>query len=554
MRAQLNTGKKRGVGCQPIVRRDRYQRMHALNVIDTTERSEDIHALKAIITERDAQIASQAERIAQLGAQLESLHQQILNLRRMHFGASSERFAGQAELFGQTASVPMPPQTSQTITYERKASRGRPALPKDLPRQRIDYDLSAEEKGEFDALQKIGEEISETLDYTPAKLIVIEHARAKYRCEKDGAATVRTAWAEPSPLPKSNASAGLIAHVLVSKYQDHLPLNRQERKFARDGVTLAKATLCDWTMGAGDLLGRLMAPLKAHVLADAVIGADDTPLPVAERGRGKTRTARLWVYRGGGFKREDEDDSDGSQSRGIWKPHPVGVIFEFTDSREGAHPMRFLRGYSGYLQADAYPGFDALYRDGRIVEVACWAHVRRKFFEVAKSHQQPGLAHQALDFIRALYALEAEIKDQPPDDKRDARQARSTPVLADFKLWLDGHAPTLLPKSPLGNAFGYALSNWRALTRYTENGILAPDNNAVERAIRPIAVGRHNWLFAGSARGGHTAAVILSLIETAKIHGVEPFAYLRDVLARIGSHRIDRLAELLPFNWKPAAP
>lgn len=537
--------------------------MQALRIIDTAkpeklQLADDITTLHAIIAERDATIgkygertARQEEQIAQLLRQVETLQQQFLTLRRMHFGATSERLAGQAELFTGTVSVPVPaPPELEIVSYKRAKSNGRPRLPKDLPRQRIDYDLSEAEKAEFDTVAQIGEEVSETLEYTPPLLTVIEHARAKYRCEKDGDSTIRTAAAEPSPLPKSNAGAGLLAHVLVSKYQDHLPLNRQERMFGRHSVTLSKTTLCDWTLGAAELLERLIAPLTAHVLAAAVVGADDTTLQLAQSGagaggrRGRTRTARLWAYHCGGFKLDPG---------GGWAAHAPAVMFDFTESREGLHPLRVLGGYAGYLQADAYAGFDALFRAGRIVEVACWAHARRKFFEVAKSQSTPGLAHEAVRFIAALYAVEAEIKEQTPTERLNVRQLRSVPLLADFKVWLDAHGPKLLPKSPLGNAFGYALANWTALNRYTECGILEPDNNAVERAIRPIALGRNNWLFAGSVRGGQAAATILSLIETAKLSGVEPFAYLRDVLARINSHRVDRLTELLPFNWKPRA-
>ena len=546
--------------------------MQALRIIDTAkpqklQLADDIATLHASIAERDAAIAErdativkygertarQEEQIAQLLRQVETLQQQFLTLRRMHFGATSERLAGQAELFAGTVSVPVPaPPELETVSYKRAKSNGRPSLPKDLPRQRIDYDLSEAEKAEFDAVTQIGEEVSETLEYTPPVLTVIEHARAKYRCEKDGESTIRTAAAEPSPLPKSNAGAGLLAHVLVSKYQDHLPLNRQERMFGRHSVALSKTTLCDWTLGAAELLERLIAPLTAHVLAAAVVGADDTTLQLAQSGdgagsgvrRGRTRTARLWAYQCGGFKLDPG---------GGWAAHAPAVMFDFTESREGLHPLRILARYAGYLQADAYAGFDALFRAGWIIEVACWAHARRKFFEVAKSQSTPGLAHEAVRFIAALYAVESEIKGQTPAERLNVRQLRSVPLLANFKVWLDAHGPNLLPKSPLGNAFSYALANWTALCRFTECGVLEPDNNAVERAIRPIALGRNNWLFAGSVRGGRAAATILSLIETAKLSGLDPFAYLRDVLARINSHRVDRLAELLPFNWKPSA-
>lgn len=285
-----------------------------------------------------------------LSFHLESLHQQILNLRRLHFGATSERLAGQAELFCETVSLPVPPEATETITYERQR-RGRPALPKDLPRTRIEYDLSAAEKSQFDTVEKIGEEISETLDYTPAKVVVIEHARAKYVCKKDGESTIRTAAAEPSPLPKSNASAGLLAHIAVSTYADHIPLNRQEKILKRHGVEIPRSTLCEWKLATAELAEVLIPPLRDHVLVGPRLHCDDTPLPLLDPGRGRTKTARLWAYLGAG-SRQDET--------GLWVDHPPAVVFEFTESREAMHPTRFLENYRGYLQADADSGFEAL--------------------------------------------------------------------------------------------------------------------------------------------------------------------------------------------------
>jgi transposase len=508
--------------------------MFALRALDIDELPSDVAALKGLIVEREA---------AWL-ARFESLTQQILALRRARFGSSSERLAGQAELFAETVSLPLPPEATETIHYERRTSKGRPKLPKDLPRSRIEYDLSETEKAEFDALERIGEEVSETLDYTPAKLVVIEHARAKYRCEKAGEASVRVAGAETSPLPKSNASAGLLAQVLVAKYADGLPLARQEKIFRRQGVELSRTTLCDWVLGSTQLLGALLPTLKAHVLAAPVIFADDTTLDLLEPGRGSTRTARLWSYVSAG---------EIQTATGDWQRYPRAAVFEFTDTREAKHPQRFLAGYRGYLQADDYAGYSALFQSGRVHHVACWAHCRRRFFDIAKTNQPPGLAAEALSFIGQIYQIESRFKDRPPDERHAVRQAETLPLLCRFKRWLEGHFPTLLPKGPLAQAFHYALSNWPALTRFTENGILAPDSNLVERTIRPIAVGRKAWLFAGSQRGGQAAAVAFSLIETAKLNGVEPFAYFKDVLGRIRSQRIDQLAELLPFNWHPAA-
>ena len=506
--------------------------MPALATLDIKTLPRDVDALLGVI----ADLHSQYTTI------LDSLHQQLATLRRMHFGATSEKLVAQAELFVQVASLPLPPDDKITVTYERKR-RGRPALPKDLPRERVDYDLSDSEKAEFDQLERIGEEVSETLEYTPAKLTVIEHVRAKYACRKHGESTVRTAFAQPSPLPKTNAGAGLLAQILVSTFADHLPLHRQERIFKRHGVDLPRSTLCEWKLASGELLAVLRPALIAHTLSAPRLHSDDTTMPLIVGGRGSTKTARLWGYLGAGARRNEAGD---------WVEHPASVVFEFTESRESMHPIKFLKHYEGYLQADAYSGYDALYRTGRIIEVGCWAHCRRKYFEIAKTQNTPGLAAEALAWIAKLYRIEAAIRDQPPDKKLDIRQAESVPVLWQFKAWLEAHYRTLLPRGALAQAFDYTLRNWRALTRYTDDGVLLPDNNRLESALRPIAMGRKAYLFTAAKRGGHVAATMYSLIGTCKLNGIEPYAYLKDVLQRLPAHPVNRVAELLPFNWKPA--
>ena len=501
---------------------------------------DDVGQLKSLIAQRDATIET-------LTAALESLKQQFLSLRRAQFGASSERIAGQAELFIEPVSLPVPPVQRDTITYERER-RGRPALPKDLPRVRVEYDLTELEKNDFETLTRIGEDKSETLDYIPAKLQVIEHVRVKYAGTRklDGSQTVVSASMPPAPLPKANASPNLLSHVLVSKYADHLPLNRIEGIFRRYRVELARSTLCDWVLGSTELLSVIYQAMKTHVLAAPKIHADDTILPLQERGRGRTVQARLWAYLGAGARLNDQSE---------WIEHPAAVFYEFTDDRRGEHAKRMLGTYRGYLQADAYAGFDALYQDGRILEVGCWAHARRKFFEIAEAAPKDTrtAAHEALDWIARLYAVERAIADEPPDKKRTLRQAQSAPVLGEFRSWLEGMLRAVLPRSPTAGAIGYALNNWAALTRYPESGILDIDNNACERAMRPVAIGRKNFLFVGSDRGGRAAAVAYSLIQTCKLHHIEPFAYLSDVLRRLPSYPINRVAELLPFRWKPAA-
>lgn len=514
--------------------------MHSLAPLDLESLPIDLEASHQIIR-------AFAAALAETSAQLESLKAQVAALRRAQFGASSEQLPGQAELFAEAVSVALPEAQTETIHYER-AKRGRPALPKDLPRVRVDYDLCETERAPFEELQRIGEERSETLDYIPARLQVIEHVRAKYVAVRkdDGARTVVTASMPPAPLPKSNASPNLLAHVLVAKYADHLPLNRIEGIFRRHGVELARQTLCDWVIGCSELLQPVYEALKAQVLAAPKIHADDTLLPLSEQGRGRMVQARLWSYLGAGSVYEAQT--------GVWAEHPAAAFFEFTDDRRGEHVQRMLRDYRGYLQADAYAGFNALYQSGRIVEVGCWAHARRKFFEIAQAAPKGTrtTAHEALDWIGRLYAIETEVRDKPPDEKRQIRQDQALRLLGEFRSWLDQALRAVLPRSPTAGAIGYALQNWAALTRYTESGILDIDNNACERQIRPVAVGRKNWLFAGSNRGGNAAAIAFSLIATCKLHRVEPFAYLADILRRLPGHRINRVAQLLPFRWQPS--
>jgi len=502
--------------------------------LDVADLPRDVDALIAIVIEQRQQYA----------AVLESLRDQLSKLRQMSFGSRSERLIGQALLFAENVPIPpaLPKAPTTHVAAHDRVRRGRPALAADLPHVRKDYDLTEEQKAGFDRLVRIGEVVSSTLDVIPQKVFVIDHVRAKYRAMKDGTISIVVADAQPSPIPKSNASAGMLAHVLVSKYADGLPLNRQQKIFARHGIDLSRTTLCDWNLGSTEKLAVLMPALKTHVLAAQVLFADDTTLKLVEEGRRTTRTARLWAYVSDGASQDGD---------GRWRNYPRAAYFEFTTTREAIHPTRFLKTYRGYLQADDYNGYHPTFRQGRVAHCLCWAHARRYYFDVASRPGASPLAHEALRFISRIYEIEAQLKQVMPDQRRLARQAQTVPLLAQFRHWLDAHYPSLLPRSALGQAFGYTLSNWDALLRFTDEGILAPDSNLVERAIRPIAVGRKAWLFAGSERGGQAAAVAFSLIESCKLAGVEPYAYLRDVLQRLDSHRMDRLHELLPFNWKP---
>jgi transposase len=383
-------------------------------------------------------------------------------------------------------------------------------------------------------LKPLGEDVTEILEYVPASFKVIRQVRPKLACGCCDA--IVQASAPSRPITRGLAGPGLLAHVLVSKYADHLPLYRQSAIYAREGVELPRSTLAEWVGGAHHLLRPLVAALRAYVLDTVKLHGDDTPIPVLAPGNGKTATGRLWTYV------RDDRPAGSEDAPAVW--------FAYSPNRKGEHPKRHLKTFKGILQADAYAGFGALYDSGRVVPAACWAHVRRKFYEIAQAHGSP-LAQQALQRISALYAIEGEIRGRLPDARRVARQALAGPLLDDLHRWLKETLHGLSRKSGLGGAIGYALKLWPALTRYRDDGRVEIDNNAAERALRAVALGRKNYLFAGSDAGGERAAAIYSLIGTAKLNGLDPEGYLREVISRIADHPVNRVAELLP--WRIAA-
>jgi hypothetical protein len=357
---------------------------------------------------------------------------------------------------------------------------------------------------------------------------VIEEARAKYACSCGGA--LKTAAKPAQPIEKGLAGASLLAQVAVSKYADHCPLHRQEVIFRRHGAELSRKTMCGWMGQTADLLAPLYERLKARALSWKVVQTDDTPVMVLDPELPKTRTGRIWTYVG-------ED----------------ATVYDYTPTRKREGPERFLKDYQGYLQADAYSGYDALYAkpERGLVEVACWAHARRKWYE-ARSSDLPG-AMTALAFIGLLYKIERRARDVDSQERFALRQRHAVPVLIQFREYLERERTRVLPKSPEGMALAYALSNWAALCRYTEDGDLAIDNNGAERSLRGVAVGRRNWTFFGSDRGGTTAAVLTSFMASCQRLKIDPYAYLRDVLGRIAEHPVNALDQLLPANWKPAS-
>jgi transposase len=413
----------------------------------------------------------------------------------------------------------------------KKRTGGRQPLPRHLKRERIVHDLAEEEKhcsACRQDLRPIGEETSERYEYIPAQLIVVEDVCKKYAC----VCTVKTATKPPQPIEKSTAGASLLAQVIVAKTADHLPLHRQEKMFERHGVGLSRQTMGGWLAQCADLLKPLYASAKEVLFQSKVIGTDDTGVKVLDQKLPFARTGRIWPYYG---------DPD----------HPV-ILYDYTATRERAGPEEFLKGYRGHLQADAYGGYDAFFKDPArgLIEVGCWAHARRYFHKALES-DQPRMG-PALLLIAQLYGVEKQARGLAAEERLGLRQQQSRPILDKLHNYLVEIAAGVLPKSPAGRAVRYSLKNWTALTRYCEDGDLEIDNNGTERAIRGVAVGRNNWVFFGSDRGGKTAAVLRSFVASCQRAGVEPFAWFKDVLSRIADHPISRLTELLPPNWAAA--
>jgi transposase len=473
-------------------------------------------------------------------------HQQVIAklshelelFRRYLYGRRSEKldpgqllleFASWVKAMNEPPAAEAPAAPAPSPAPARRG-HGRKPLPAFLPRQRVEHallDAHGTCRACGAALVKIGEETSEQLDYKPASLFITEHVRFKYAC-KACEGNVVTSAMPVQPIDKGRPGPGLLAQVITAKYADHLPLNRQVDIFARHGVELARQTLCDWVGAAAELLVPLYRDLTASVLGGKVVHTDDTPVPILDAERRATREGRLWVY--------------------VGNQTPADIVYDYTPNHSRAGPLAFLGEFRGYLQADAYAGYDALYARGRVLEVGCWAHARRYFWDAKAADAARALP--ALGFIQQLYRVEADAKPLAVDARRALRIERAQPVLERFRSWLDEQADIVLPKSPIGEAVHYARAQWTALTRYVEDGDLAIDNNVSERALRRVVTGRKNWLFCGSDEGGRRAAILYSLVATCKEHGIDPWQYLRDVLERIPTHPDRRRAELLPRHWK----
>lgn len=493
-----------------------------------------------ILAERAARLAAESDRRV-LDIEIERLKLEIARLKRERFGQSAERSARieQLELsledLEETAAAV---ETARDITEGQAQSRRKPArrpLPEHLPRIRVVEPAPSACPCCGGAFSKLGEDVTETLERIPARWQVIQHVREKFACRSCAAITQPPAPFHP--IARGRAGAGLLAEVAFNKFGLHLPLHRQSERFGREGVEIDVSTLADWMGAVSAALKPLVEAIADHARAGPRVHVDDTPVPVLAKG--KTKTGRLWTV-----VRDD---------RPFGSKDPPAAAYFYSPDRSGEHIEAFLAGFSGIMQADAFSGFNRLYdparAGGTITEAACWAHGRRKFFELAELKKAP-IAIEAVTRIDALFAVERDIAGQSPDERLAARAERSRPLVDDLALWLQQKRTGLSGKADTAKAIDYLLKRWPAFTRFLDDGRVDLSNNAAERALRGIAVGRRNWTFAGSDAGGRRAAALYTLIETAKLNGVDPRAWLADVLARLPGHPAKRIDELMPWTWK----
>jgi transposase len=495
---------------------------------------DDIESLKRLVLEQQVLIEERQ-------LEIERLRLAIARLRRERYGRSSEALDQQIEQMELT--LEEIEETHAGLTTQLAAVKAAPekpirqALPPHLPRESNVHEApiapgcTCPDCG--GALREMEADVTEVMERIPERFMVVRHVRPKFscgRCEK-----IIQAPAAKRPFANGMAGASVIAHVLVSKFCDHTPLYRQAQIYARDGVEIPRSTQSEWVGQATTLLNPLVQAVVRYVLGGTKVHGDDTPVPVLCPGRGTTKMGRLWVY-----VRDDRNSGDTS---------PPAVAFRYSPDRKAIYPNKHLESFSGVLQADAYAGYNGLYNRSvdPVLEAACFAHARRKFYDIYEATDSP-IAREALERIAALYEIEEHIRGKPPDERRTVRQSRAGPLLDELHRWLMDTVRTLPKKSELAGAIRYALSRWTALTRYRGDGRIEIDNTAAERALRSVALGRKNFLFLGSDSGGERAACMYTLIGTAKLCGINPQAYLQYVLERIADHPINRIDELLPWN------
>jgi transposase len=510
--------------------------------------------LQAELARRELEIAANAAEIHAKTLHIEKLKVQLAVLRRARFGRSSEKLEGEIEqmelLIGELETDQAEAESqAEADPARRDPAKARPrrpavrrALPAHLPRETVTHAPPCTCPGcGGTVFSRIGQDEREVLEYVPSSFKVIRHIRPKLSCR--ACESIVQPPMPSLPIERGLPGPGLVAHVLVSKFCDHTPLHRQTGIYAREGVELDRATLADWVGAAVFLLAPLADAIGRHVRAGAALHADDTPVPVLSPGLGRTKTGRLWILV------RDE--------RPWGSPSPPAAFYRYSADRKGVHAEALLASCRGFLHADGYAGFDKLYApktpagDPALIEVACWSHARRKFYDVHQATASP-IAFEALQQIAALFAIEAAARGQAPDHRVAARQEHARPRLGRLQTFLQASLARISGKSTLAQAIRYTLAHWTALTRYLADGRLEISNNAAERGIRPLALGRKNYLFCGSDAGGQRAACLYTIIETAKMNAINPEAYLADVLARIADHPIRQIDALLPWRWTPS--
>ncbi len=517
--------------------------------LDSLSLPNNVTALRTLLLAREEEHAAEL-RVARNGLkeqalQIEQLKARLAKLLRQRFGASSEKMKGaidqleliigdlETDLAEAMPSAPEPTPEPPAIELENQPRRRKPKrkpLPENLPRDVVEHPAACTCPKCGGALRRLGEDVTEILEYVPGSFRVTRHVRPKMSCRC--CESITQAPAPSLPINRGVAGPGLLAHVLVGKFCDHLPLHRQAEIFARNGIDLDRSTLADWVGQCARLLRPLVEAVGVHVMAAARVHADDTTVPVLSPGNGKTSTGRLWCY-------VRDDHPFGGKA-------PKAVLYCYSPDRKGEHPKAHLAGFKGILQADGYAGYAGLYQQG-VTEAACMAHVRRKFFDIHAETKSPQ-SNEALQRIAALYAVEALIRGESAEIRLKVRTERSEPLFTDLRKWLDTTLSRVSGRSEMAKAIRYALTRWDALTLVLRDGSACIDNNAAERSMRPMTLGRKNWLFAGSDSGGERAAAVYTLTETAKLNGLDPEHYLRIVLERIADHPVKRVHEFLPWN------
>jgi len=504
-----------------------------LKHLDAQQLREVVRSLMGELQQRDREIAFKQ-------ATIDKITHEMAVLKRLKFAAKSEHFsAEQKSLLEEAidADLEALQRELEQLVPEAPAERDkrqpkREKLPENLPRREIRHEPASTTCSCGCQLRRIGEDVAEKLDYQPGVFSVERHIRGKWVCAQ--CETLVRAPVAPHIIDKGIPTTGLLAQVLVAKYVDHQPLYRQESIFGRAGLAIPRSTLAAWVGACGVQLQPLVDALKEELLRHTVLHADETPVAMLKPGNGKTHRAYLWSYCTGAFEATQ------------------AVVFDFADSRAGRHAREFLGHWRGALVCDDYSGYKALFEDG-VIEAGCLAHARRKFYDLWANHKSQ-IAQEALELFGRLYKVEDEVRHLEPQARQRIRKERAQPWATALHAWLQAHRLKVPDGSATAKAIDYSLTRWSALVRYIDDGMLPADNNWVENQIRPIALGRSNWLFAGSLRAGQRAAAIMSLVHSARINGHDPYAYLRDVLERLPTQPASRIGELLPHRWRPSQP